>query len=190
VFDVLISSLCCALLAAGTAFAQPATPAATATLSGVVLDESGAALDEVEVIATNTAIGLQRTATTGKQGAFTIPLLPPGPYLVTAQREGFAAAQVQELMLGATGVTPIRIQLRIASPSESVVVTAQKRGAERVQDVPVPVAVIDTEQLASNRQVLATSTTRSATSTASTARRRAAGCSPRCGGRPRRRRCA
>jgi outer membrane receptor protein involved in Fe transport len=151
---MLISSLFCALLAAGTAFAQPAAPAATATLSGVVLDESGAALDQVEVIATNTAIGLQRTATTGKEGAFTIPLLPPGPYLVTAQREGFAAAQVQELMLGATGVTPIRIQLRIASPSESVVVTAQKRGAERVQDVPVPVAVIDTEQLASNRQVL------------------------------------
>ncbi len=126
----LIGSLIAALfgvlvpaLSATSAFAQSAAPAAapaaTATLSGAVLDESGAALADVEVIATNTAIGLQRTATTDREGSFTMPLLPAGPYLVTAQREGFAAAQVQELVLAAGGVTPIRIQLRIASPARA-----------------------------------------------------------------------
>lgn len=41
-----------------------------------------------------------------------------------------------------------------SEPLEEIVVTAQKRGEERLQDVPVPVAVINTEALAQNGQLL------------------------------------
>jgi iron complex outermembrane recepter protein len=137
-----------ALLASAQAFGQDGS----ATLSGIVLDETGAAVSGVEVIVANTATGLQRSVTTDAAGAFTMPLLPSGPYVVTAQKEGFAAAQAQEIVLEVNEVTPIRIQLRVASLSETVMVTAQKRGEERLQDVPIPMTVVNTESLAASDQ--------------------------------------
>ena len=69
----------------------------TATLSGLVVDESGAALPDVQVIAANAATGLQRQVMSDADGAFSMRMLPAGSYSVTAERVGFAPAQVKDL---------------------------------------------------------------------------------------------
>lgn len=103
----------------GTARAQ----SAMATLSGIAVDESDAALPDVMVIATDTATGVERKATTGRDGRFVIPL-PPGRYAVSGQRSGFTPARVNDVVLRADEVTEIRLELRIAPISETVPVRA------------------------------------------------------------------
>lgn len=94
--------------------------AAAATLSGVVLDESGGALPDVQVIAVSLTTGLQRQTLSDTEGHFVVPMLPPGRYSVTAQRLGFAAAQVKDLLLSANEEMTISLELKIAPLNETV----------------------------------------------------------------------
>ena len=58
-------------------------------LGGTVFDETNAALLNARVTATNQATGLSRTAVAGDDGSFTLAVLPPGAYEVTAEARGF-----------------------------------------------------------------------------------------------------
>lgn len=98
---------------------------ATGTLSGAIVDESGGALPDVRVIAASLTTGLQRQTTSDAQGAFAIAMLPVGRYSVTAQRSGFAAAQVKEVVVSAGSDASIRIELKIASLAETVSVQVE-----------------------------------------------------------------
>ena len=46
----------------------------------------------VKVTVSNQQTGLQRETVTNNQGTFTVPLLPVGLYLVTAEQAGFKLA--------------------------------------------------------------------------------------------------
>src|SRR5215208_1513645 len=87
--------LAAALLLAGAARAQ--SPAAT--LGGTVLDENGAVVPAVEITVLSLSTAVQRHASTGGEGAFVVPLLPPGRYTLTAQRDGFATLEVRNIVL-------------------------------------------------------------------------------------------
>ena len=64
----------------------------TATISGRILDSSGAAIPGATVVAKNIQTGLERPATTDETGTYTIPLLPVGQYEVSAElRDQFAS---------------------------------------------------------------------------------------------------
>ncbi len=66
------------ILAVGLCFAQPARgQSATAALSGVIVDQSGGTLPDVQVIAVSLASGLQRQAMSDAQGNFVVPMLLP-----------------------------------------------------------------------------------------------------------------
>ncbi len=123
-------------------------PDGTGTINGVAIDETGAAVPDVRIMVTNDATALRREATTGVEGTFTLPLLPAGQYTLRAERSGFAAHEVTGVIVKANEAATVRVQLKVDSINEGVVVTAQKRGEERVLDVPVPVSVLDARQLA------------------------------------------
>jgi len=132
------------LLAQGVdapANASANAPADTGTLSGVVLDGTGAPIPDVDVFVVNTATGLQRSLRTDTAGVFLVPLLPPGRYSVSAQREGFAAAQANDVLLSVGKTTTIRMSLTVAAVGDAVMVTAEKR-EERAQDVPISMSVL------------------------------------------------
>jgi hypothetical protein len=99
-----------------------------ATLSGLVVDESGGALPDVQVIAANAATGLQRQTTSDAEGSFVMPMLPAGRYSVTAQRMGFAPAQVKDLVLNPNDEVTIRLELKIAPLNEMVSVQVEPGG--------------------------------------------------------------
>ena len=65
---------------------------ATGTISGVVTDPSGAILPGATIEAKSAATGQVRTATTGPEGFYTVPLVSPGRYEVKASLSGFQSA--------------------------------------------------------------------------------------------------
>jgi hypothetical protein len=113
--------LLCAFTAVGSARAQ--TP--SATLSGTVIDATGAAVPEVEIAVVNDGTGLRRGAKTGKDGSFTIPLLPPGRYDLSARREGFTPLEAPDIVLNVNDQIALRLALKLAAVGQEVIVVAE-----------------------------------------------------------------
>lgn len=97
----------------------------TATLSGIVVDERDAVVPDASVSVRDTSEDLQRQATTSRDGDFTIPLLPPGSYIVRAERQGFRTAEITDLVLNSDEQLTIKIQLKVGNFGEKVVVEAE-----------------------------------------------------------------
>ena len=84
-----ITSLVVAFLL-GSPAVRPAAAQITGSISGVVRDESGAALPGATVIVRGGSLpGDGRTAAAGPSGAYRLPLLPPGTYEVEARFQAF-----------------------------------------------------------------------------------------------------
>ncbi len=65
------------------------------SIVGVVYDQSGAAIPNSTVTATDAATGAAREVETNTSGYYTILSLPPDPYKVTASATGFAVTNAQ-----------------------------------------------------------------------------------------------
>jgi protocatechuate 3,4-dioxygenase beta subunit len=68
----------------------------TATLTGTITDPNGAVVPGAIVTATSVETGQSKTATTGEEGNYTIPFLPPGTYNVTIAKTGFADSRARK----------------------------------------------------------------------------------------------
>ncbi|HEV2419436.1 MAG TPA: TonB-dependent receptor [Terriglobia bacterium] len=96
----------------------------TATIRGKVIDQTHTALPGVEITATNTLTSLRRTAQTDVSGTFSLAGLPvAGSYQVTAQKEGFAKAQFNNLSLVGGTTAQINIQMNVAGSLTKLIVT-------------------------------------------------------------------
>src|SRR5438105_694173 len=62
---------------------------ATAQISGIVRDQSGAVLPGVELTATQTDTGISRSGVTNEAGAYVMANLSLGPYRLEAALPGF-----------------------------------------------------------------------------------------------------
>ncbi len=131
-------------LAATAVFGQSSS--ATSSLSGVVLDPSGAVIPGADVNARNDAMGEEFKAVTADNGTFFIPSLPPGVYTVSVMLTGFKQAVVKDVNLY-TGVTrTVRVTLEMGEISETVVVTG---GGEILQSHSANIATtINVNQIA------------------------------------------
>src|ERR1700757_364778 len=61
----------------------------TGTITGTVTDSSGALVRKARITVLNVATNAIRTAETNEDGDYTVALLPPGRYRVTAENPGF-----------------------------------------------------------------------------------------------------
>src|SRR5919199_247733 len=102
------------------ASARPQT--ATATLSGTVIDEAGASIPSVNITLLNLTTALQRHATTDDEGSYTIPLLPPGRYNVTAEHNGFTTVEIRNVVLNTGDQLALRVKLKVGEIGESVTI--------------------------------------------------------------------
>jgi hypothetical protein len=116
-FVIAIISFCIA----PAMFAQ----SATATLSGTVEDQNGAVVAAVSITLRNVDTGLKREATTNEDGAFTVPLLPPGKYVVQAQREGFQRYEFPGVVLNVGDQKALKIRLKTGDVNEKVEVATE-----------------------------------------------------------------
>ena len=76
-------------LVAAATFVPTWVAAQTAELRGEVTDPSGDVLPGVTVTIRQEATGIERVAVTDEQGAFRVPALQPGPYVVDSELQGF-----------------------------------------------------------------------------------------------------
>ena len=58
-------------------------------IQGTVQDSTGAAVPGATLKATQTETGVSRTATSGADGAYVLPNLPVGPYMLKVVLQGF-----------------------------------------------------------------------------------------------------
>ena len=111
-----------------------------ATLSCIVEDANGAVVPGAKVTVTNAATGLQRMGTTNEQGSLTVPLLPPSTYTVSVEAQGFAPAEVRNVVLNVGDQRALQIQLKAGNVSEMVQVNVD---APLINESPAVSTVVD-----------------------------------------------
>jgi hypothetical protein len=101
----------------GLAFGQ--TPG-TGAISGVVLDPSNRVISNAEVLAVNEATQVSRSVFTSAEGAFRVPLLPPGSYMVSVKATGFAVSASHAIEVTVSDTVSLSVKLTVAAASTSV----------------------------------------------------------------------
>jgi len=110
-----------ALLLLGVAAVPVWAQRTAGTISGTVMDTTGAVLPGVSVTAVCTETNLTRTVITDTQGGYTIPDVPGCLYRVTAELAGFKTI-AREAPVAANSVAKTDFRLEVGAVSETVTV--------------------------------------------------------------------
>jgi hypothetical protein len=94
-----------------------------ASISGAVLDPTGAPVPGVQIIARHAASNLTFEATSNEAGRYLLNFLQPGSYVVTAEKTGFKKFVREGVKLLLTDRASMDITLDVGTLSESVTVT-------------------------------------------------------------------
>ena len=123
-----------------------AASAQTASVSGSVVDQTGAKLPGATVQLTGTT---NAVTTSGSGGQYTFRNVEPGTYTVEVKLVGFSPAVRGNIGVSNTNVDVPTITLELASLNDRVVVTATKSETALV-DVPVTMSVLTSDTIAAS----------------------------------------
>jgi len=107
------------LLTVGAAHAQEFR----GRLTGTVTDKSAAVLPGVTVTATSPALIQPQVATTGVDGVYRFPALPPGVYELTFDLSGFQTHKRSDIRVVINQTLTVNAELQVAALAETVTVT-------------------------------------------------------------------
>ncbi len=134
-----------ALISMATTFAWGQT--GTASISGTVLDATGAAVPGASVDIANASIGFDRKLETNGAGIFAAPALQPASgYTVTVEKPGFSKYEVKQFDLVVGAAIALNIPLSVSSAGTAVDVTAEAPVVEAGKT--------DVSQVVDNRQIM------------------------------------
>jgi outer membrane receptor protein involved in Fe transport len=137
-FLLILSLLCLA----------PATAQSpNATINGIVLDPSGAAIAGAQIIVVNDATSVQHEAATNSAGIYVVTNLPPGEYRIQVAKIGFKTLIKPDLVLNVQDALAINFTLPIGAVSEIVTVMG---GAPLVNTQDAAVSTVVDRQFAEN----------------------------------------
>src|SRR6185503_2023962 len=103
------------------AYAQGAT---TQTLSGSVVDASGAVIPGADITAKHTGTGIAYNAVSNGEGLFSLPSLPVGTYSVTVTLQGFKTVIIKDVALSSAAPASVKATLEVGGVSEQVTVSS------------------------------------------------------------------
>lgn len=112
----LLTLLACAFLGNAQEFRS--------TISGRITDATGSPVPNVKVVATKIDTNTPFQTVAGSEGLYTIPLLPPGTYEISAEASGFKRYVQSGIEVASNVRIAVDIPLVIGSATESVTVTA------------------------------------------------------------------
>src|ERR1019366_1955373 len=114
----------CFLLTLGLfAFLVNLPAATTGSISGTVMDPSGAVVPRVALTATNPAMGIKNKTMTDDKGFYSFPSLPVGRYDVKAEAEGFHEQERKGLTIDANSALQADLTMTMAEKQEEVTVS-------------------------------------------------------------------
>ncbi len=93
-------------------------------LAGIVLDQSGAAIQGATVVAKNESTGVQFTTNTGPDGGFRFPALGIGTYDVTASQTGFTTQTQAGVNVQIASTATVKLTLQVGATGTEVTVQA------------------------------------------------------------------
>ena len=96
----------------------------TAEITGVITDGSGAAVPNASITVANRNTGFTRKTSSGEQGIYRVPLLPPDVYRVTVTHEGFRPVTRPDVELKVDQTARLDFVLELGAVAESVTVEA------------------------------------------------------------------
>ncbi len=103
------------------------------SISGTVLDPSGAVVTNASVEIHNAVSGYDRTTITDSKGQFIFPNVPFNPYHMTVTASGFAQ-NAQDVEIRSTLGVNVKVSLAVARSTDTVTVEA---GADLVENDPI-----------------------------------------------------
>ena len=104
---------------------QNSDPHAPGRVTGVVADDSGTLLEGVKVTLTREGSSQNKQeVVSGEDGQFTFDSVPPGPFQISVEAEGFTGKPVAETLHPGETVTTPQITLTIAAQKQEVTVSA------------------------------------------------------------------
>jgi hypothetical protein len=97
----------------------------TASISGTVNDQSGAAIAGATVTATNVDTGIEQSQTTNGQGFYSFQALLLGKYTIEVKHTGFKAFRETGLVLDVNSALVVDVKLQVGQVTESVDVASE-----------------------------------------------------------------
>ena len=94
------------------------------TIVGTVTDQSGAAIANAKITATNNATADKYPAVSGRQGNYTIAQLPVGVYTVRVEQGSFKQYVATSVEVHTSSTTEVNANLSVGSVNETVTVVA------------------------------------------------------------------
>jgi Carboxypeptidase regulatory-like domain len=113
------------LSVAACAVPSRASAQATGAIAGLVTDPSGGALPGVSIEVASRDTGTVRTAVTGADGFFTVPLVNPGVYRVTASLSGFRTTARDTVTVVVNETVRADLSMPLAGITETLVIAAE-----------------------------------------------------------------
>lgn len=114
------ASLALVLLPSVLAIAQTES----ATMSGTVMDRSGAVVVDAKIEVTNSDTNVKSASITSKSGIYVVTGLRPGRYRMSVSKDGFKSVVITDITLNVQDVVSRNFNLDVGAISESVMVTA------------------------------------------------------------------
>ncbi len=111
----------------GVAFAPPAHAQAriTGTISGTVVDPSGAAIPGASVKVTDPSTGYTQTVTASASGVYVFPALQPGTYILQSTAKGFSKTVYSDVVVNAAQTSNVTVKMKLGAATQTVTVSAQ-----------------------------------------------------------------
>ena len=129
--------VCVALLiivSTSTHEASAQSESGSAAIEGAVHDPNGAAVAGAVISVRNAETGLVRSATSGANGDYNVPVLPVGRYTVKVEAKGFGRAERTEVALQVGQATTVDFNLNPATLNEEVTVTPDPEVLDREEN--------------------------------------------------------
>ena len=116
---LLVAAVVLTLISAIAISAQVTT---TGSISGSVIDPTGALVADATVTTKNAETAIENTATTSENGTFTIPQLQRGVYRVIIEHSGFKKAEITNVKVNVGAPTTVNVTLEVGTPQETVTI--------------------------------------------------------------------
>jgi outer membrane receptor protein involved in Fe transport len=117
---------------------------ATGAITGVITDDSAAALPGVSVSATNLATGVSRTTQSNEAGHYRVALLPAGTYSLTGELSGFQAVRLDRVVVNVGTDVAVNLKMKLGltetitvSVGAPVIDTSRSQVSSVVNDIAI-----------------------------------------------------